>query len=272
MLDASDTDRAVVFGASLGAMTGVQFASDYPDRIAALVLVGGSPRVTWAAGYELGRDPTDIDEWVDQVTRLWGTGELVASYAPSLKDDERFLEWAARQERHTCSPGMAAASLRWAMRYDVRDLLPTVHTPTLVVHRADDLGAPVEHGRYLAARIPDATYAELPGEDHTFFLGDQDSMIDTILTFLDERVANGALGAALRRAERKNAYGYGWESLTPSEREVATLVAQGMTNSEVAERLRMSRFTVDGRLRRVFVKLDVATRVELTAEYARVGN
>ena len=83
---------------------------------------------------------------------------------------------------------------------------------------------------------------------------------------------NGALGAALRRAERKNAYGYGWESLTPSEREVATLVAQGMTNSEVAERLRMSRFTVDGRLRRVFVKLDVATRVELTAEYARVGN
>ena len=110
--------------------------------------------MTWAAGYELGRDPTDIDEWVDQVTRLWGTGELVASYAPSRKDDERFLEWAARQERHTCSPGMAAASLRWAMRYDVRDLLPTVHTPTLVVHRADDLGVPVEHGRYLAAGSP----------------------------------------------------------------------------------------------------------------------
>ena len=130
---------------------------------------------------------------------------------------------------------------------------------------------PVENGRYLSEHIPDATFVELPGEDHTFFLGDQQAMLDAILTFLDERVADGALHAALRRAERKNAYGYGWESLTPSEREVAALVAQGMTNSEVADRLRMSRFTVDGRLRRVFVKLDVATRVELTAEYARVG-
>ena len=123
----------------------------------------------------------------------------------------------------------------------------------------------------MAAHIPDATYVELPGEDHTFFLGDQEGMVDAILTFLDDRVTGGALRTALHRAERKNAYGFGWESLTPSEREVATLVAQGLTNVEVAERLRMSRFTVDGRLRRVFVKLDVATRVELTAEYARVG-
>lgn len=271
VLDASDTPHAVLLGASLGAMTGVQFASDYPHRTQALVLIGGSPRVTTAWGYDFGMDPDGIDAWVDQVTRLWGTGELVASYAPAMKDDERFRDWAGRQERHTCSPGMAAASMRWAARYDVRDLLPDLSAPTLVIHRAQDLGAPVEHGRYLAAHIPDATYVELPGEDHTFFLGDQEGMVDAILTFLDDRVTGGALRTALHRAERKNAYGFGWESLTPSEREVATLVAQGLTNVEVAERLRMSRFTVDGRLRRVFVKLDVATRVELTAEYARVG-
>ena len=135
-----------------------------------------------------------------------------------------------------------------------------MRAPTLVIHRTDDTGTPVEHGRYLAQHIPGATYVELPGEDHTFFLGEQQPMLDAILTFLDERVAGGALGSAVRRAERKNTFGYGWDSLTPSEREVAVLVAQGLTNSEVAERLRMSRYTVDGRLRRVYVKLDVGTR------------
>ena len=76
--------------------------------------------------------------------------------------------------------------------------------------------------------------------------------------------------AALRRADRKNAAGAGWDSLTPSERQVATLIASGMTNNQVATRLGMSPHTVDGRLRRVFAKLGVNTRVELTAGYARV--
>ena len=77
--------------------------------------------------------------------------------------------------------------------------------------------------------------------------------------------------SAARRAERRSSYGHGWDALTPAEREVAALVAQGMTNVQVADRLGMSRFTVDGRLRRIYTKLDVTTRVELTAEYARLG-
>ena len=272
VVDSSDATRAVLLGASLGAMTSIQFAAMYPERTDALVLIGGSPKMTSAAGFDLGLEPGEIDVWADQIARLWGSGVLVDSYAPSMRDNDRFREWAARLERHTCSPGMAAASLRWAARYDVRALLlDTVTAPTLVIHRTDDTGTPVEHGRYLAQHIPGATYVELPGEDHAFFLGDQQPMLDAILTFLDDRVGGGALGSAVRRAERKNAFGYGWDSLTPSEREVAVLVAQGLTNSEVAERLRMSRYTVDGRLRRVYVKLDVGTRVELTAEYARVG-
>jgi DNA-binding CsgD family transcriptional regulator len=74
----------------------------------------------------------------------------------------------------------------------------------------------------------------------------------------------------LRRADRKNAPAQGWDSLTPSEQEVARLIAAGMTNQQVAARLGMSRHTVDGRLRRVFAKLGVNTRVEVTAEVARV--
>jgi DNA-binding CsgD family transcriptional regulator len=151
----------------------------------------------------------------------------------------------------------------------VRPLLESIRAPTLVLHRRDDQAVPVTNGRYLAEHIPDAAFMELDGVEHTYFLGDQAAMLDTIRAFIDARVAHGALRTAVRRAERKSAYRHGWTALTPGEREVAALVSQGMTNAEVAARLRASPFTVDGRLRRVFAKLGVSTRVELTAEYLR---
>ena len=182
----------------------------------------------------------------------------------------RYREWAGRLERHTASPGGVETMTRAAFGYDVRALLSKLNVPTLVVHRHDDPGPAVEHGRYLAEHIPDATYVELPGQEHTYFLGNHDAILGAVRAFIDERVTGGAMKSAVRRAERRSNYGSGWDALTPTEREVATLVAQGLTNAEVAGRLRTSRFTVDGRLRRIFNKLDVSTRVELTAEYARL--
>jgi DNA-binding CsgD family transcriptional regulator len=173
-------------------------------------------------------------------------------------------------ERHTCSPGSVEALCRWAATVDVRSLLADLRLPTLVIHRQGDRSVPVADGRYLAEHIPGAEFAELPGEDHTLFVGDQRATVGAVIGFLDREVTGGALRAALRRADRKNAAGTGWDSLTTSEQEVARLIASGLTNNQVAARLGMSPHTVDGRLRRVFAKLGVNTRVELTAEYARV--
>ena len=112
--------------------------------------------------------------------------------------------------------------------------------PVLVIHRQGDSAVPASDGRYLAEHIPGAEYAELPGEDHTLFAGDQRAVHGTVVGFLDRAVAGGAMRAALRRADRKNAAGTGWDALTPSEREVAALIAAGMTTSQVAARLRIS--------------------------------
>jgi DNA-binding CsgD family transcriptional regulator len=160
---------------------------------------------------------------------------------------------------------------RWAASVDVRPLLDWLRVPTLVLHRSEDQHLPAEDGRDLAERIPGAVFVELPGEQHTIFLGDQRAALDAIIGFLDSTVADGALAPALRRADRRNAAARGWHSLTPAEKELADLVAAGMTNSEIAARLHISPHTVDGRLRRVFAKLGVNTRVELTAERARVS-
>jgi DNA-binding CsgD family transcriptional regulator len=153
--------------------------------------------------------------------------------------------------------------------YDVRPLLKRIHAPTLILHRRDDPIADIAHGRYLSREIPGATLVELPGAEHMYFLGSQGPALEAIRTFIDTHVAGGALRRAVKRVERKSSYGAGWDSLTPSEREVAALIAQGLTNAAIAKRLRISRFTVDGRLRRVFAKLAVSTRVEVSAEYFR---
>ncbi len=232
VLDSCDTRTAVLMGVTFGAQLAVQFGADFPDRTQALILVGGWAKLTRILQFDFEADPG---------------------------------------ERNTASPGTVAAMLRWAARLDVRPLLDRLRVPTLVLHRADDRTVPVEHSKFLAEHIPGATRIELPGEAHTIFLGDQRPLIDAIVRFLDREVTDGALRTALRRADRRNASSRGWRSLTPAEREIAELVAAGLANREIAARLHISRHTVDGRLRRVFAKLGVNTRVEVTVERARVS-
>jgi pimeloyl-ACP methyl ester carboxylesterase/DNA-binding CsgD family transcriptional regulator len=270
VLDGSGTRQAVLLGVTLGCAIAVSFAVGYPDRVQALVLAGGFAKLTRLGEFDFEADPAQVGEWAARTAREWGSGAAFGARAPSMRDNARYRDWAARMERHTCSPGSVEALCLCAAAVDVRPLLAGLWAPTLVIHRAGDRAVPVADARYLAAHIPGAEYAELPGQDHTLFVGDQRATLAAVIGFLDRAVAGGALRAALRRADRKNAAGTGWDSLTPSEREVARLVAAGMTNGQIATRLSMSPHTVDGRLRRVFAKLGVNTRVELTAEYARV--
>ena len=110
----------------------------------------------------------------------WGQGRLLPLVAPSTAGDDRLLSWWAEYERLAASPGVAAAFLRIALDVDVRDLLPVISAPTLVLHRTDDVSSPVEHGRYLAAHIPNAHLVEVPGSDHPFFIGDAEAVIEAI--------------------------------------------------------------------------------------------
>jgi pimeloyl-ACP methyl ester carboxylesterase/DNA-binding CsgD family transcriptional regulator len=270
VLDACDTGQAVLFGVTFGCPVAIRFAASFPDRTQALVLAGGFAKLTRLGEFDFPADPAQVGEWVSRTARRWGSGAVFGANAPAMRDNARYRDWAARMERHTCSPGSVEALCRWAATVDVRSLLADLRVPTLVIHRQGDRSVPVTDGRYLAEHIPGAEFAELPGEDHTLFVGDQRATVGAVIGFLDRAVTRGALRAALRRADRKNAAGTGWDSLTPSEQEVARLIASGLTNNQVAARLGMSPHTVDGRLRRVFAKLGVNTRVELTAEYARV--
>src|SRR4029077_14295327 len=104
----------------------------------------------------------------------WGAGKA------SEADDPWHRAWWARYLRTAASPAMAQNVIRMNMRLDVRDVLPRIAVPTLILHRAGDTWIDVGHARYMAQHIPNVTYVELPGSDHRPWLGDVDAIADEI--------------------------------------------------------------------------------------------
>jgi DNA-binding CsgD family transcriptional regulator len=184
-------------------------------------------------------------------------------FAPSLRNDEKTRRWWARYQRFCASPSAVAASLRMHVLFDGRSLLPGIRAATLVLHHADDLIVPVACGRYLADHIEGAKFLELAGSDHLYWVGDQDTLLGHVHRFLE------SLPDAIPQPTGRRGSGlptFGWEALTPAERDIVELVRNGMSNKEIAARLFVSSKTVEAHLSHVFAKLGVDTRAMLAAE------
>lgn len=186
VLDAVGSHKAVLYGISEGGPLCMLFAATYPERSAALVLYGSWARAFAAADYAWGFDPAQFDSFLASLEPQWGKGTAVNVVAPSLAEDESFCSWWGRYERMSTSPGTALALLRMAFEGDVRQVLPTISVPTLVLHRADDAFVDVRHGRYIAEHIPGARFVELEGEDHFPLAGDSTAVDREIERFLSD--------------------------------------------------------------------------------------
>ena len=108
----------------------------------------------------------------------------MAAINPSLADDPEQAQAWGRFFRHSASPATAAAVMRMLFELDVRDVLPTITAPTLVVNRSDTSIITVEQGRYVADHIEGARFAAVPGADYGFALGDVDVVLDEVEEFL----------------------------------------------------------------------------------------
>jgi pimeloyl-ACP methyl ester carboxylesterase len=185
VLDAAGSERAALFGGAEGGPMCALYAATFPERVSALVLGASYPRRTAAPDYPWGLDEARQARILAAYDERWGTREFgVGMLAPSLADDERFLEWHAQACRFAGTPASALAWFRITMEIDIRDVLPAIRVPTLVLHRTDDRVIPVEAGRYLAEHIPEAKLVEFPGSDHYPFAGDYGSYVEEIEEFL----------------------------------------------------------------------------------------
>ena len=183
VMDAAGSERAALFGLSEGGPMSVMFAATYPERTRALVLCGSFP-----TGTDDPEDNPSGQRWVDVIhsTRAaavhWGEGRTLAYMAPS-RDNERERIGRGVFERSAASPKMAQMLIQMVIETDVRDLLPTIGVPTLVLHRAEEF-IPVAGARYMAEQIPGAKLIVLPGRDHIPFYGDAEGYAEEVEEFL----------------------------------------------------------------------------------------
>ncbi|MBL8814945.1 MAG: alpha/beta fold hydrolase [Planctomyces sp.] len=221
VMEAAGSDRAVLCGVSEGGPLCSLFAATYPDRTAALIMIGAYARRLRDDDYPWGPTEVEHGQFLEQIRRGWGGPVGIETRAPSRSSDPLFRRWWCDYLRMGASPGAAVALTRMNARVDVRPVLGAIRVPTLVIHRTGDMCLRVDEGRYLASRISDARFVELSGADHLPFVGNQEEVlsaieefqqrmrsavsVDRILaTVLAVRSADGAMGsteaeASLRR-------------------------------------------------------------------------
>jgi class 3 adenylate cyclase len=160
------------------------FAATYPERTSALITYGTIVKGAWAEDYPWELTRAQYEEWFKVISEEWPDRPTIASRAPSRVDDELFKGRLTRYLRMAASPGAVIDLFRMNMEIDVRHILPAIHVPTLVLHRADDRALPIAASQYLAARIPGARFVALPGIDHLWWIGDSDAIVDEVQDFL----------------------------------------------------------------------------------------
>ena len=190
VMDAAGSERAVIMGANEGSMMAALFAATYPERTSALVLVNATARMAWGPDYQIGVAPDVQARLAALVEESWGRAEMMAAVNPSLTGDPVGAEAWGRFLRLSASPTTAARVTRMLFELDVRDVLPAIRVPTLVVHRRDNPIITVDQGRYVADGIPGARFVAVPGADYGLVVGDVDVILEEV-----EEFVTGAKGA-----------------------------------------------------------------------------
>jgi class 3 adenylate cyclase len=184
VMDAAGSERAAIAGTLEGGPMAALFAATYPDRVSALILYAAFARATWAPGYEWAWSAEERAARMDELADHWGEGWVAAGVAPSRKMDPDFMEWAGRLERLAASPSTIKRIFDLIGEFDVREVLPSIRVPTLVLHRRDDSFIKIEHSRFLAEHIPGAKLIELEGGDNMYSLGDSEGLLGEMDEFL----------------------------------------------------------------------------------------
>jgi DNA-binding SARP family transcriptional activator/pimeloyl-ACP methyl ester carboxylesterase len=186
VMDAAGSERAVVLGISEGGAMSALFGATHPQRTSALVLISTFAREMWAPDYPIGLRDDELgkrfaaiedDDWASAVTREW-----LSRVGPEILRDPASVSWYTSYVRQGASPGANRAIRAMNAEIDVRDVLPTISVPTLVLHRSDEYFR--EGTKFMGAHIPGAQVVELPGTDHLPWEGDRESVLGEIGRFL----------------------------------------------------------------------------------------
>jgi pimeloyl-ACP methyl ester carboxylesterase len=182
VMDAVGAETAAIFGGARAGAMAMLFAATHPERTRALILYAPVAKTVQAPDWPTGKSEQEQRRFVERFTAEMGTGENLDLQGPSF--DQAFKTWWARFERLVATPGAYEELANIFTPLDVRQVLPHIQAPTLVMHRMGDRIVKAAQGRAIAEAINDARFVELPGDDHIPFLGDRDALVDEVEEFL----------------------------------------------------------------------------------------
>jgi pimeloyl-ACP methyl ester carboxylesterase/class 3 adenylate cyclase len=186
VMDAAGSERAFIVGVSEGASMACVFAATSPERTRGLIVWGGQARWVQAPDYPWGETPEEHAASIERISESWPPLEYITGGGAGLGEDadQALIDYYMRVGRFGASPSAAVALERLNGQIDIRDILPTIHVPTLVLNRTGDPVANIDAARDLAARIPGARLVELPGNTHSMFAIDPERVVGEIRAFV----------------------------------------------------------------------------------------
>jgi pimeloyl-ACP methyl ester carboxylesterase/DNA-binding CsgD family transcriptional regulator len=184
VMDAAGSEKAAVMGISEGGVMSALFAATYPERTAGIIIDGSYPSALVRPGYPWGIPEDRYEQFLETALDTWGRVITMDRYCPTQVDNPEVARWWATFTQMSASPGDAVDLLRMNTQIDIRDALPAIHVPTLIIHASGDRVAPIQAGRYFAEHIPKAKFLELDSIDHWPYFGDAELVLGEIQEFL----------------------------------------------------------------------------------------
>jgi class 3 adenylate cyclase len=191
VLDAEGIDQIGLVGWSGSGQAAMQFCAAYPQKVSALILIDAYAHYVRENDYPWGIPKSKVDGFLSALQERWGSGADLSITAPGRADDERYRAEFARSRRVLIGRDAVVAGFKVSLEADLRPLLPSITTPTLVLHREGDRLIRPGAGRYLADHIAGAKFVLLPGDEHLYFAGDIDALVDEIEEFLTGARSSG---------------------------------------------------------------------------------
>ncbi|HJW45488.1 MAG TPA: alpha/beta fold hydrolase [Lysobacter sp.] len=241
-----------LLGISQGAATSIMYAVRHPQRVSHLILYGG-----YAVGSKKNPEMVELYQAVQDVVRLgWGRDNpafrqlFTSRFVP--QGTQAQIDWFNELCRRTTSPENAGALLTARGTIDVREYLPQVRTPTLVLHASHDQIAPLSQGKLLASQIPGATFIELESHNHVLLEHEPAwrEFEQAVLEFTGQSVTPHAAEGEIVR------------TLTQRERKALSLLCEGQSNAQIAWHLGIAEKTVRNHVSNLYRKLGVRSRAE----------
>jgi class 3 adenylate cyclase len=180
VLDAAGSERAAVLAETEGTALACLFSATHPERVSSLSLFAPIPRITAAPDYPWAHDPARRETFIARTVKGWGEGITVDAVSTAFAGDPGLRDWFARMERLAVGPAAIEPTMRVIGRTDVRDILPLIRVPTLVMRRRDDSRVDRRHAEYVRDRVPGARFVELPGTETVLFLDEVEPLVDEI--------------------------------------------------------------------------------------------